>query len=291
MRKNEIKIAGVVAFYKPTVDIVDNINFYINDLDILYVINNSDEKNTKLIDILKAKEKICYIDNHGNQGIANALNVGAQRAIKDEYDWLFTIDSDSKTTPNMITSMLECLELYDPKTIGIVSPLHKNKFGKFSEKNIQKKETGSKVLTTMMSGNLLNLNAYQKVGPFIDKLFVDSVDHEFCLRLNLNNFSIIQANKAILEHNLGNLKKYFWFYSTNYSPIRHYYATRNRLYLINRYKKDFPGFCKKEGIGILKDLTRILITENQKLSKIKAIIQGYQDYHNNIFGKKENFFK
>ncbi len=198
------------------------------------------------------------------------------------------MDADSKATPNMITLMLECLELYDHKTIGIISPLHKNKFGKFSEKNIQENEIGSKILTTMTSGNLLNLNAYKKVGPFIDKLFVDSVDHEFCLRLNLNNFLVIQANKVILKHNLGNLKKCFWFYSTNYSPVRHYYATRNRLYLINRYKKDFPDFCKKESIGILKDFIRILIAENQKFLKIKAMIQGYKDYRKNIFGKKEN---
>ena len=288
MKKDKIKIAGVVALYNPTSNVINNIDSYIEDLDILFVVDNSDKKEIEIINALKTKEKVYYIDNHGNQGIANALNVGAQKAIENGYDWLFTIDSDSKAVPKINPMLIECLNFYDSQNIGIISPVHKNKFNKFSEKNIKRNEIGSKVFTTMMSGNLLNLNVYQKIGPFIDKFFIDSVDHEYCLRLNKNGFLVIQANRAILEHNLGNLKKCFWFFSTNYPPIRRYYATRNRFYLINHYKKDFPNFCKKESIGFLKDLIRILIGEDQKILKIKAMIQGYQDYRNGKFGKKEN---
>ncbi len=61
MEKDKIKIAGIVIFYKSTLDIIDNINSYINDLDILYAIDNSDKKEIKLIDILKTKEKITLI--------------------------------------------------------------------------------------------------------------------------------------------------------------------------------------------------------------------------------------
>lgn len=31
-------------------------------------------------------------NNNGNQGIAHALNVGAQKAIEDGADWLLTMD-------------------------------------------------------------------------------------------------------------------------------------------------------------------------------------------------------
>ncbi|MFH1838513.1 MAG: glycosyltransferase family 2 protein [Candidatus Kuenenbacteria bacterium] len=287
MEKNKIKIAGVVVLYNPTLNVIDNINSYIDDLEILFVIDNSDEKEMAILDIFKNKEKVCYIDNHGNKGIANALNIGAKKAIENGYDWLFTIDLDSKVPFGMIASMIECLEFYNSKNIGIISPVHQNKYGKFSEKNNKKNEAYSKILITMTSGNLLNLNAYKKVGPFLEKLFIDSVDPEYCLRLNLNNFLVIQANEAILEHNLGKQKKCFFFFPTNHSPLRRYYITRNRLFVNHLYKKKFPAFCKNETMRFYKDLIKILIAEDQILLKIKAMIQGFIDYRNNKFGKKD----
>jgi rhamnosyltransferase len=284
--KNKIKIAGVVTLYKPTQKIIDNINSYINDLDILFVVDNSDKKEITIINALKSQKKIYYINNHGNQGIANALNVGAQKAIENGYDWLFTIDLDSKVSQKMIPSLIKYLDFYDSKNIGIITPVHKNKFGKFSEE-ITKNELYSKILITMTSGNLLNLNAYKKIGPFMEKLFIDSVDHEYCLRLNLNGFLVIQANEAILEHNLGNQKKFLSFFPTCHSPIRRYYKTRNRFFIINLYKKNFPDFCKSEIKKFYRELIGILIAEKDVLLKIKAIILGYIDYRNNIFGEKD----
>ena len=37
----DIKLAGVVVLYQPTDDDIKNINYYIDDLDVLYVIYNS----------------------------------------------------------------------------------------------------------------------------------------------------------------------------------------------------------------------------------------------------------
>ncbi|MBI4652922.1 glycosyltransferase [Candidatus Kuenenbacteria bacterium] len=282
----KIKIAGVVTLYKPTSNVIDNIDSYIDDLEILFVVDNSDKKEIDIINILKSKKKIYYIDNHGNQGIANDLNVGAQKAIENGYDWLFTIDADSKVSSKMIPSLVECLSFYDQNNIGIISPIHKNKYGKLSGK-IAKNEVSSKILITMTSGNLLNLNAYKKVGPFMEKLFIDFVDNEYCLRLNLNGFLVIQVNNAILEHNLGNQKKYFCFYPTNHPPIRRYYITRNRFFVINLYKKNFPNFYKSEIKKFYRELIGILIAEKDILLKIKVIILGYIDYRNGVFGKKD----
>lgn len=287
MTLKKIKIAGVVVLYEPTIEKIKNIDSYINDLEILFVIDNSDKKDNSIIDILKSKEKVCYIDNQWNKGIANGLNVGAQKAIENGYDWLFTIDLDSKVTPDMIASLVECLNFYDLNKIGIIAPIHQNKFNKHSEKS-KNKEKYSKILTTMTSGNLLNLNIYKKVGPFMEKLFIDSVDNEYCLRLNKNGFLVIQANEAILEHNLGKQKNFFLFFPTNHSPLRRYYITRNRLFVNELYKKDFSAFCKSESRRFYKDLIKILIAEDQKWLKIKAIIQGYKDYRHGRLGKKEN---
>ena len=59
------------------------------------------------------------------------------------------------------------------------------------------------VLTPMTSGSLLDLSAYEAVGPFMDELFIDQVDNEFCLRLRAAGFSVLEAGEATLQSPSG----------------------------------------------------------------------------------------
>ena len=86
-----MKLAGVVVLYEPGDCVLNNINSYIDSLETLYIVDNSSSNNSKKF---KGK-KIRYIYNKGNLGIAEALNIGAKRAIKDGYKWLLTMDQDS----------------------------------------------------------------------------------------------------------------------------------------------------------------------------------------------------
>ena len=82
-----MKLAGLVVLYNPKENIMDTINNYINEVDVLYLIDNSNSDNSNLF----RNEKIKYIPNKSNLGIAVALNMGAKKAIKDGYDWLLTM--------------------------------------------------------------------------------------------------------------------------------------------------------------------------------------------------------
>jgi len=52
----------------------------------------------------------------------------------------------------------------------------------------------------MTSGNLLNLHAVKQIGGFSEDLFIDRVDQEYCLRLRMNNFRVIQVNFVVFDH-------------------------------------------------------------------------------------------
>ena len=103
----------------------------------------------------------------------------------------------------------------------------------------------------MTSGNLVNLDAFRQVGPFMDELFIDSVDHEYCIRLQINGYKVIQLNGVLLEHTLGERRKHLFIYPLNFfkknksivsykivnnhNYIRKYYMVRNRLYVSRKY--------------------------------------------------------
>lgn len=284
MNSSSLDIAGLVVLYNPDQNVIGNIQTYISQLSMLYVIDNSEVCNNKIIETIKVFDNSTYIFNGENLGIAKALNIGAEEAIKDGFKFLFTFDQDSKATPGMIETMISFLEENDYSSIGILSPFQDNKGYK---KPPGKKMT--KVSNIATSGNLLNLEAYKHVGPFLDKLFIDYVDVEYCLRLNDSGLKVIRLNDAILKHNLGSIiKRRFLFRKvavTNHSPLRLYYRTRNRFYVLRKYKYKFPLFSIYNFFRLFMETIKIVCFERERNEKIRMMIKGYSHYKKNKFGK------
>ena len=277
-------IAGVVVLYNPDQNVIGNIQSYISQLSMFYVVDNSEVCNNKIIETIKAFNNSKYIFNGENLGLAKALNIGAEEAIKDGFKFLFTFDQDSKATPGMIETMISFLGKHDYSSIGILSPFQDNKG--YKKPPIKKITKVSNIAT---SGNLLNLDAYKQVGPFLDELFIDYVDVEYCLRLNNSGFKVIRLNDAILMHNLGNIvKRRFLFRKvavTNHSPLRLYYRTRNRFYVIRKYKYKFPLFSIYNFSRLFMETLKVVCFESERIEKIRMMIKGYSHYKKNNFGK------
>lgn len=289
-----MKIAGVVVLYNPDENVKKNIDSYINNLDILYVVDNSPEPNDNA-KYYKGK-KIKYISNHGNKGIAYALNVGAKEAIKEKSEWLLTMDQDSSFKDDSLSKMIGFLK--ELKTNNIMSSALNLKYDNLGvisalQRTMLNKDEKLKgidyPLVVMTSGNIINLDAYKKVGGFKDWLFIDAVDFEFCLNIKKHKYDIIQYNEAELNHNLGYINKYNFLgktvYVTNHSAIRRYYITRNRHYLYDLYNEDFLDYCSIELGRTKKELLKIILFEDNKWNKIKAIYKGYKDYKRGIKGE------
>ena len=81
----------------------------------LYLVDNSEISDNGIKKYFINNKKIIYIENNSNTGVAHALNQGAGLAITDGYDWLLTLDQDSK--PDQV--MIESLVMFVRKTITI----------------------------------------------------------------------------------------------------------------------------------------------------------------------------
>lgn len=269
-------ICGVTVLYNPTEEVFENINSYLNGLNKLYLVDNSEKENEKLKNkFINFSSKIEYIKMTENEGIAKALNVAKNKAIEENYNWFLTMDQDSKFENNDFIKMFELVKKYFKKDIAIFSPFHKTVGSNCENKEIIEKDT------VMTSGNLLNLKIAQEIGDFEEKFFIDEVDHDYCYRIRKENYKIIVLNKIILKHNLGNMKKYRFFSVTNHNYIRRYYITRNRCYMIKKYRDLKVKYIK----SLIIDFFKILFFENNKNLKIKMIYLGVKDFRNDITGK------
>ena len=74
-----MKIDGVVVFYNPTIEMIDNIKKYYPILNRLFVIDNSPKENAEVITKLKELDKVTYLPLGENKGIGYALKVGLEK--------------------------------------------------------------------------------------------------------------------------------------------------------------------------------------------------------------------
>jgi rhamnosyltransferase len=279
------RIAAVVILYNPPPDVVDNIDRYRDNVGVIYAIDNSESGSTPVAAGLRTLANVVHIPNGNNLGVARALNMAAERAIREGYDFLLTMDQDGKAGPGMVPALLECAERTGKENIGIISPVHRYPYSLEGNPGRPCHE----VLTAMTSGNLLSLKAYREAGPFQDDLFIDHVDDEYCLRLHLQGFKVVMAQNAVLEHRLGTASEHRLlgkrFGVSNHPPIRRYYEIRNRFYLRQRYDRHFRGFFRFFYLKLLREIATVVLYERDKWKKLRMMMKGYHDFTNGISGK------
>lgn len=274
----KLGIAAIVTFYNPTNEDISNINYYIDEVDILYVMDNSDTNNLKR---LPRSKKIRYIFNGDNLGIARPLNMAADMARKAKYKWLLTLDQDTIIKSSVVKSMKEKIGEIDCNDIAIVTPWHKTKL-----KTDKPNTDIDYPLDVMTSGNLLNLDIHKKIGGFKDWLFIDGVDIEYCLNLHKKGYKVMRLDYLEIDHNLGDIfyRKFLWkdLLVTNHSAMRRYYQCRNYLYIRDMYIDSSPEFCKIL-VKFKTIILAIILYENNKIAKLRAFKLGRRDYK---LGKK-----
>ena len=279
-------LAAVVVLYNPEDTTYENICTYINEVDKLYLVDNSDIKNNKLIQRLLPYKNIIYIDNKNNLGIATALNIGYDFANKKNYKWLLTMDQDSCFYN--FEAYLNCIDNFssqkDKTAIFTLNHSHVEQ----SVNNDCHYILKDIVIT---SGNVLNLELFQTHNiRFEDDFFIDMVDYDLSYKVKELGYQIVLFDKHYLKHSLGTIFKRKNLISRKvkekieHSPQRVYYMTRNSLYLAKRYKD--IGFIKTLNILFIHDITKIFLYEGQKIKKLKAKLVALFHF---LIGKKGKY--
>ena len=279
---NKIKIASVVVLYNPSQENINNISLYKKEVDRIYIVDNTDDN----IKRINNTQKLKYIKLGENKGIAYALNIGAKKAIEDGYEWLLTMDQDSKMTEDIIVKMKDFLISTKEENVGLISP-----YQDIDSKEDNISEDIEDMIEVMTSGNIINLDAYKKIGGFKDWLFIDCVDTDNCMNLHKHGYKVLRLNRIVMKHELGNLVVHKLFNKEypcyNHNPIRRYYIVRNNLYINSLYKNLYPEYCKRL-LRIQKgQVKRIIVFEKNKFQKLRMMYKGYRDYKKGIKGKLE----
>jgi rhamnosyltransferase len=253
-----MKICSVTILYNPTNAVADYIASYAPLVNHSYVIENSNTHLPSLSSLIAQKtgdDKIEFIKNKENLGVAAALNIACSLADSAGFDWILTMDQDSYFDDATFFNLAK--PLLAQQNIGIISASY---YGKLPYK--KNYSAGfDRLLIALTSGNLVHIQAWKKVNGFTEKLFIDEVDNDFCIRLKKANLLVLGSKQVFLHHSLGqqfSIKPFFAkksFQIGIHPPFRMYYTVRNGLFVSFKYL----FFCPYFSINRWKNLSTKLI--------------------------------
>lgn len=259
------RIAAVVVWFNPSENEesnVSNIKSYSSFFEKVFIVDNSQNDNAT---VAARIENSVYIRNCNVNGIAGALNLGAQTALDQGFGWILTMDQDSKFDGNVIAEYLfEFQKAYaaDDKAVAytlVIDNKNKNvpllkqiRFKILSpvkrfvlrRKNLPK--AGYDGITAdrsisytdcfiITSGNIVKLSAWNDVGKYDDYLFIDCVDFDFAKKILCKGYKIVKFNWLAMNHEIGVFKKSLFRHMPLESDFRLFYIFRNMMIMKHRY--------------------------------------------------------
>lgn len=268
----------IVVWYNPTIAEISYSEKLATLLRPVFIIDNSLEASSS--SNLEASEcHYCWMGN--NLGIATALNHGCKLATASGSEYALMLDQDSVIHPSMLQKHIRSAQtIFIDQRVAVVATSSQLHVDQPSPQPID-------VKSAITSGSIIRLSAWCDIGGFNDGLFIDQVDHDFCIRLRLRGFRVL-ANPVIeMQHRVGDPieKKLLGFRitSTNHHWLRRYYQVRNSLYLRRWYTSE-----SKPLILYWRDIFEMIIgivaLERGRGRKLYAMLIGVLDFNRNRMG-------
>lgn len=227
--RSDITVA--VVLYHPTNSDLDNMTelatWGVRVVAVVNAISNAQR------DKLPAGPGVTVIVNPSNLGLARALNQAVGTAIDAGAHFVLMLDQDSRPTVEMLDRLAAAATAIEEKgrALACVAPLLRD-LKAVTEQSGEIAETvmGSTFAT---SGTMLTRQAWEKVGPMCERLFIDGIDHEWCFRARAAGFETVLVPSAVMIHDMGDaaINVMGRFRPVHRSPVRHYFIVRNTLWL------------------------------------------------------------
>jgi len=283
---DQSNLYAVVVWYEPTKEQCASVRSYIDAVQHVMIVDNSQEDHTALANMLPAG-RYTYLPLHANKGIATALNTGCRAAIARGARWILTMDQDSQWESEQLKRYIELANAYpEIEQTGVFSPRQD-----YSGHMPHYERVYEEKIAVMTSGCLISVKGFQATQGFREELFIDEVDNEYCMHCRRLGMKVVIVNQALLEHRLGEKRviRFMGIWPKEYidhAPFRFYYMTRNILYLNSLY----PEYARFNNKRLHKMLKRIILYDRQhKCAALRMCLRGRNDYRKGRMGSLTDY--
>lgn len=231
-----------------------------------------------------------------NLGVATALNRGMQAASTSATHVLVS-DQDSMPLSGMVARLLETCESWvaSGSDVAVVGPDFVNDIDAtafrfqgpargnpwiYHHIRPSPEEPVIEVAAVITSGSLIPVPAYERIGPFLDELFIDYVDIEWCERARSMGLVCLTDGRALMRHAMGHASLHYWLFRrftiSGYAPWRLYYQIRNVVF-VARLPYVRRAFRVGALIFVLRKSYIYSFFSKERLTSVRAVLRGIAD--------------
>lgn len=267
--------------YEDTIACINSINkSSYKDYFIVVIDNNSKES----FGDYKEFPNVIYKRLNENVGFGIANNIGAELAIREGASHILCLNNDTEIKTNTLAKLLEKSDKKTITTAAIYYYSNKNELwygggeiSKFKGKFVHKQYKSDKEIS-FISGccMLIPVNCIKDIGLFEKEYFMYYEDADFSIKALNNGYRLYYVYDAVVFHKVGKTVN-------KENGIKDYYLTRNRLYILKKYKNYFGIFSH---LYFWITRTIMLLVSAFLRRNTKPFVEGIKDYKLNLMGKK-----
>ncbi len=287
-RLDKEQTCAVIVTYHPDGGLPRRVAGIAQQVGAVVIVDNhsSDEARRMLRDLCAGSPNVDLIANRENRGVAAALNQGIEWARARGYAWALTLDQDTIPMDSLVPTLAAVYEeARATKRIAVIGSNYVDGDpggeGARWRAGDDDGRTWIETATVLTSGSALSLSAFEVVGPFREELFIDHVDHEYCLRARASGFSVILARNPVMTLSIGAATNHrlLWkeFRTANHPAQRWYFSSRNLTVLVRQYWRREFRWALAAAVWHLKTTFVMALFEEERLAKLREAATGLWD--------------
>ena len=288
-------IGAVIITHQPGHELDSMLRSIVNHVgEVIVVDNDSRPEIRDWLRTLTAETGSTLLLNEQNLGIASGLNQGIRTLADRGFAWAIMLDQDSRPANDMVDQLCQGYsQLANPDRTALLAPrivdtstargapFLTRSWGFFFRRFNCSSTVINDITTAITSGSILRIAAFIELGGYREDFFIDYVDTEFCLRLQVNNWKLAAICSATLHHKMGARTMTrvgpIQVYPTHHPPLRWYTIGRNRIQMLKTYAFRFPHWLAYEFVASAFITLRMLLTEEERIAKLRSSFQGTWD--------------
>ncbi|BFM06251.1 glycosyltransferase [Halioxenophilus aromaticivorans] len=263
-------VCACIVTYNPEIALKSLVESLLLDFGSVCIVDNGSR--VDLLGIVNiGLDGVHIIRLDANLGVAAGLNEAVQKAKALGFEWVCCFDQDSDYVEGSMSEYIRASLGQRDRVVG--SGYEYPAAVKFScSASSQSKSLFIPVRTVITSGSFFSVSLWELVGGFDDDLFIDSVDHDFCLKTYAAGGDVVRLKRNTIRHKVGFGQSFLGV--PLHSPLRKYYIFRNVILMVKRHGLRFPYWSAKQIARLVFEFASLLCFEGEKTEKLKLATKG-----------------
>ncbi len=274
-------VAAVVTTFDPSPTVVRNLHQIAAQVKMVIVVDDSGRGAAAAMIESAGLTNLVLLVNEQNLGIANALNRGVAEATARGCRWVITLDDDTLVSEHYVHDVFDFIDRHPDVALGMVACRRQHE----GESNAARCR-GDGILfrekrNLITSGCVFSVAAHAAVGGFDERLFIDLVDFDFCIRLRKEGRKLIELERVGMMHKVGASRKVsfsgFPLTVYNHAPFRLYYQARNAILFASKHWRFDPLLCSVLLLDLVRLPLKAIAFESEKWKRLRYVFWGGLD--------------